>query len=168
MKRLKSKKETMVFPATTQAPKDTPDWKKGVPSYDRSIQGHLRRKERRGKKKRGREREREKEKRRKEREKKRERKGRWGHGDRRSQLRNKRPGTHHVEGCTWKGNQGSNTPQWAKRSLTALAGRLESAWTRSGCTEAADSFAIIRQVLAKLWHKPTPVAVDASVQPEHR
>ena len=52
-----------MFPATTQASRDTPkEERKRVPSYDESIQGHPRKREKRGKregkKERGRERER--------------------------------------------------------------------------------------------------------------
>ena len=52
-----------MFPATTQASKDTPkEERKRVPSYDESIQGHPRKRvkrgKREGKKERGRERER--------------------------------------------------------------------------------------------------------------
>ena len=52
-----------VFPATTQASKDTPkEERRRVPSYDKSIQGHPRRKEgeerKERKQERGRERER--------------------------------------------------------------------------------------------------------------
>ena len=52
-----------MFPATTQASKDTPkEERRRVPSYDKSIQGHPRRKEgeerKERKKERGRERER--------------------------------------------------------------------------------------------------------------
>ena len=53
-----------MFPATTQASRDTPkEERTRVPSYDESIQGHPRKREKRGKregkKERGRERERE-------------------------------------------------------------------------------------------------------------
>ena len=70
-----------MFPATTQASKDTPkEERKRVPSYDKSIQGHPRRKVKRGKKERKKER-------------KRERKG-----DERKEkgipATNSRPGTH--------------------------------------------------------------------------
>ena len=71
-----------VFPATTQASKDTPkEERRRVPSYDKSIQGHPRRKE-------GGE----------EREKERKREGEKGRGERRKRrvfpATNNRPGTH--------------------------------------------------------------------------
>ena len=51
-----------MFPATTQASRDTPkEGRKRVPSYDESIQGHPRKREKRGKRERKKERERERE-----------------------------------------------------------------------------------------------------------
>ena len=69
-----------MFPATTQASKDTPkEERRRVPSYDESIQGHPRRKE-------GEER------------KERKREGEKGRGENRKRqvfpATNKRPGTH--------------------------------------------------------------------------
>ena len=71
-----------MFPATTQASKDTPkEERRRVPSYDKSIQGHPRRKE-------GGE----------EREKERKREGEKGRGEKRKRqvfpATNNRPGTH--------------------------------------------------------------------------